>query len=562
MAQQRQDYPPTPLQVEFLEASARNPADTSLDVFISYSRADSDLARKLNDALQTQGKTTWFDQECIASGTDFQQEIQRGIEQSDNFVFIISPSAIHSAYCSSEADYAQQLNKRVITVLYRIVDAEDLPPALAKLQWIDFNRHDADFYANFSELVRTLDTDREHVHHHTKWLQRSLEWSQKDKSADLLLRGNEFAIADQWLQDAQQHRKHPPVTDLQQKFITASQSAIQAERRREQRQMLILKSLLGSVSLLLVIAIAAGMAAFRQSTRLALDAEADQSGKLLSSQPVEGLLRALHLVGKSQAQLRTVRDSVRSSLRDAIAVPVELNRFEGSQDAVWSAVFSPDGQIIASGGFDRVIRLWDLQGNPIGQPFEGHSKEIWSIAFSPDGQLIASGSSDNTIRLWNLQGESIGQPLQAHTDHVKSVTFSPDGKMIASGGADGAIRLWDLQGNPIGQPFQGHTNVIWSVAFSPDGELIASGGADGAIRLWNLQGDPIGQPFQGHGNGVNAVAFSPDGELIASGGADRTIRLWNLQGETHQPNSSRARRCGDVHRFQPRWQGDRERQRR
>ena len=530
VAQQRQDYPPTPLQVEFLEASARNPTDASLDVFISYSRADSDLARKLNDALQTQGKTTWFDQECIASGTDFQQEIHRGIEQSDNFVFIISPSAIRSSYCTSEADYAQQLNKRVVTVLYRAVSAKDLPPSLANLQWIDFNRHGGDFYANFSELVRTLDTDREHVHHHTQWLQRSLAWSQQDKSADLLLRGNEFAIADQWLQTAKQHQKHPPVTDLQQAFITASQDAIQVERRREKRQMLILKSLLGSVTIFLAIAVAAGMVVWRLHTQLALDEQANESRTLLSTQPVDGLLQALHLVGKSQAQLQTVRKSVRSSLRDAIAVPVESNRFEGHQDAVWSAVFSPDGQMIASGGFDRTIRLWDLQGNLIGRPLEGHTDEIWSVAFSPDGRLIASGSSDKKIRLWNLQGDPIGQPFQGHTHHVKSVAFSPDGQVIASSGADNTIRLWDLQGNPIGKPFWGHTAIVWSVAFSPDGQVIASGSADKTIRLWDLQGNPIGQSFQGHENVVNSIAFSPDGKLIASGGNDKTIRLWDLQG--------------------------------
>ena len=531
VAQQRQDYPPTPLQLEFIEASARYPAAASLDVFISYSRADSDLARKLNDALQTQGKTTWFDQECIALGTDFQQEIHRGIENSDNFVFIISPSAIRSPYCADEAVYAQQLNKRVVTVLYRTVSAKDLPPALANIQWIDFNRYGGDFYANFSELVRTLDTDREHVRHHTQWLQRSLAWSQKGKSADLLLRGNEFAIADEWLQAAKQHQKHPPVNHLQQDFIAASQVAIQAERRREQRQMLIVKSLLGIVSVLLAIAVGAGMTVWRQNIKLALDREADKSSNLLSAMPVEGLLQALHLVDQSQAQLQTVRDSVRSSLRDAIAVPVERNRFEGHQDAVWSAVFSPDGQMIASGGFDRAIRLWDFQGNLIRQPFKGHTDEIWSVAFSPDGQMIASGSSDNTIRLWNLQGELIGPPFKGHTHHIKSVAFSPNGQVIGSGSADKTIRLWDLRGNLIAPTFWGHTDIVWFVAFSPDGTLIASASADHTIRLWDLQGNPLGPPFQGHEDVVMSVAFSPDGQAIASASDDNTVRLWNLKGQ-------------------------------
>ena len=62
--------------------------------------------------------------------------------------------------------------------------------------------------------------------------------------------------------------------------------------------------------------------------------------------------------------------------------------------------FSPNGQAIVSGSDDRTVRLWDLSGNPIGEPFQGHSAAVWSVAFSPDGQTIVSGSADHTIRLW------------------------------------------------------------------------------------------------------------------------------------------------------------------
>ncbi|MGD1702593.1 toll/interleukin-1 receptor domain-containing protein [Dapis sp. BLCC M229] len=75
---------PTDLQIEFITESAKQSPNLPLDVFVPYSRVDSDFARQLNDALQTQRKTTWFDQESIATGTDFQQEIYRGIEQIVN----------------------------------------------------------------------------------------------------------------------------------------------------------------------------------------------------------------------------------------------------------------------------------------------------------------------------------------------------------------------------------------------------------------------------------------------------------------------------------------------
>jgi hypothetical protein len=138
-AQQRHTYLPLHLHEEFITASLRQPAGLSQEVFISYSRSDADFARRLNDALQIQGKTTWFDQESIASGTDFQQEIYQGIANSDNFLFIISPNSINSPYCADEVEYAYQLNKRFITLLYRPVILEEVHPLLVKIQWIDFN---------------------------------------------------------------------------------------------------------------------------------------------------------------------------------------------------------------------------------------------------------------------------------------------------------------------------------------------------------------------------------------------------------------------------------------
>jgi hypothetical protein len=119
VGQKRTQHRPTALIEEFIAESLRQPPLESLDVFISYSRADSDLARKLNNELQLQGKTTWFDQESIASGADFAREIEQGIQSSDNFLFILSPQSVNSPYCAMEVEYAAKLNKRFVTLLHR-----------------------------------------------------------------------------------------------------------------------------------------------------------------------------------------------------------------------------------------------------------------------------------------------------------------------------------------------------------------------------------------------------------------------------------------------------------
>ncbi|MEB3210949.1 MAG: TIR domain-containing protein, partial [Leptolyngbyaceae bacterium] len=530
-AQRRSLHPATDIHREYIEASLAHPPLPSIDVFISYSSADADLARRLNDALQSQGKTTWFDQESIAAGTaDFQQEIYRGIEASDNIVFILSPRSITSPYCTSEVEYAASLNKRFVTILHHPVNTQELHPQLAKVQWLDFSQQRDEFTTHFNQLVRTLDTDREHVRNHTKWLQQALEWTQKDHSDDVLLRGAECAIATQWLEDAQRHRKIPTVTDEQRAFITASHAALEAESRREKRRLVIFQSLLAAVSLLFLVAGGASLFAFRQNIRLSLDSEAETISRSLTIQPVEGLLDALSLVGKSQSRLQGIRDSVRSTLRDAIGFTVEQQRVDAHTDAVWAAVYSPDGAYIASGGFDRVIRLWDQDGTPIGEPFEGHTDVIWSVAFSPDGEAIASASSDSTVRLWDLQGNPIGQPLQGHSGHVKSVAFTPEGDRIVSGDDTGRVRLWDRQGNLLYPPFEADgESLIWSVAVSPDGNTIASAREDGLIHLWDLEGNLL-TTLRGHEGMVISEAFSPDGQVIVSGGEDKLIRVWDRQG--------------------------------
>lgn len=529
-ANRRSRHPATKVHRTFIEASLAQPPLPSIDVFISYSSADADMARRLNDALQSQGKTTWFDQESIAAGTaDFQQEINRGIAASDNILFILSPRSVNSPYCRAEVDYAANLNKRLVTVLHQPVPTADLAPQLAKVQWLDFSQQRDDFTAHFNQLIRVLDTDRAHVQAHTQWLQRSLAWQQKEQSPDLLLRGAEYAIAHEWLQDAQTQRKTPAVTEGQVALIEASQAAIAAEARRDKRRVVVLQSLLAGVSLVSVVAIAASLIALRQNSSLRLDSQAERASRVLTIQPVEGLLDALGLVNQNRARLRSLRPAVQSSLRNAIGTTVERTRWEGHTDAVWSAVYSPDGEIVASGGFDQVVRLWNRDGTPIGEPLEGHRGEIWSVAFSPDGAAIASASSDSTVRLWNRQGQPLGQ-IQGHEGHVKTVAFSPNGRIIASGDQSGAVRLWNRQGQAIAPPFQADGNsTVWSVAFSPDGTQIVSGHEDGQIHLWSMQGERLRTLSSPEGT-VLAVVFSPDGQLIVSGGSDAVIRLWDRQG--------------------------------
>ncbi|MBN1935172.1 MAG: TIR domain-containing protein [Anaerolineae bacterium] len=215
---------------------------------------------------------------------------------------------------------------------------------------------------------------------------------------------------------------------------------------------------------------------------------------------------------------------------------------EGHQGWVTCVAFSPDGKILASGSQDQEIILWDVKTRqPLGLPLRGHTGDVRGLAFSPDGALLVSGGNDKTVRLWDVAARApASDPLQAHTAAVLAVAFSPDGKTIASGGSDNMIILWDVEvRQPLGDPLQGHTSSIYSLAFSPDGALLASGSRDATVRLWDVAarvppgGEPSGDPLTGHTDRVEGVAFSPDGKMLASASWDETLRVWDV--ETRQP---------------------------
>jgi hypothetical protein len=104
----------------------------------------------------------------------------------------------------------------------------------------------------------------------------------------------------------------------------------------------------------------------------------------------------------------------------------EQLRLEGHQDAVFAASFSPDGQVIVTGGEDGTVKLWDASTGTPKPSLEGHSGPVFSVVFSPDGQRILSAGDDQTARLWNATNGAL-RVIKGHGSRIGSAAFSPDG---------------------------------------------------------------------------------------------------------------------------------------
>jgi WD40 repeat protein len=196
---------------------------------------------------------------------------------------------------------------------------------------------------------------------------------------------------------------------------------------------------------------------------------------------------------------------------------------------IQSMVFGQSGSLLASGGEDPNIQIWDVSAKTLLRTLEGHRDEIRILAASQDGAMLASGSTDKTVRIWQFSTGKLLHTLEGHQGTVQSLSFVPKGQLLASGAEDGTIRLWNTASGKLVRSLKGDKSdkiAIRAIAVSADGKILVSSGAQKAITFWNMEdGKPI-RTLKGHTDRIAALVSN--GEQFASGSLDKTVKLWRF----------------------------------
>jgi WD40 repeat protein len=262
-------------------------------------------------------------------------------------------------------------------------------------------------------------------------------------------------------------------------------------------------------------------------------------------------------------------------------VPEEIGNLRAHGQNVWGLSFAPDGKLLATGGGDSSLKLWQLDGWKEQLAVPGHAGAVggvafsrdgthlavhagctvylydatgkretsfpvrwngtnqatWimSLAFSPDGKMLAVGCQRmnqpnvlGEIHFWDVKAGKEAPAVQAHVGGVLALAYSSDGKTLATAGTD-QVKLWDAQTMGERHTLEGHIGEIRAVAFAPGDKIVASAGADRTIRLWKTASGAQQQILEGHTDRVTRLAFSRDGAKLVSGSADGTVRVWNVE---------------------------------
>ncbi|KUN79015.1 hypothetical protein AQJ66_29475 [Streptomyces bungoensis] len=384
-----------------------------------------------------------------------------------------------------------------------------------------------------------LAEDREVLRTRRQLTEAAATWAHLQRDPGALLRGARLEAARPLAQ-----AEDAGLTARERAFLDASLAAdraamAEAARRRRRRRLLI-----AAAAVLLLVSLTTSLLAVladrevRAQRDEAVARNASTAATELSHRS-PGPAAQLALAAYRLRPGRHSRDALLSTL---------MSTWTAHRAEMYAIDISPDGGVLATGGRDRTVRLWDVRTPR--HPREtavltGHKDAVYAVAMHPSGSVLAGAGADGTLILWDITDPHRPRRLstvRTHTKTVRALAFSPSGATLVSAGSNGDVVLWNTRSvtRPVrGVSLHGHQDEVRSVAFSADGRLLASaGGGDEHVILWDTTSPahPVERAdWQAHTGTALSVAFNPRTAVLAtSGGGDRPVKLWRVTG-THRP---------------------------
>ena len=198
---------------------------------------------------------------------------------------------------------------------------------------------------------------------------------------------------------------------------------------------------------------------------------------------------------------------------------------QGHTGTVRGLAFSPDCSLLASGGDDCMLRVWEVSSGRARLTVR-HNYPVECVAFCPGADFVATSAGGFVTFLDSPTGEEVG----SFAPGPGRIAFSPDGKTLAcaSPSTPNAVALYDVASRKVRSELSGHNRFVCGTAFSPDGKTLASGSWDGTVRLWDLPTGRCRATITAMAP-VELLAFSPDGQLLAGPNPWTTLQLWDAR---------------------------------
>jgi WD40 repeat protein len=521
-------------------------------VFLSYSRKDAPFAARLVTALNERGLDAFIDKKDISPGEAWQERLAALILSADAVVYVISPDSVASKICSWEIETTEAQHKKLAPVLYRVVPDSDIPPRLARLNFV-FLRDSDDFETGVSELVTAVETDIDWIREHTRLGELARRWHDAQPRSEGLLRGQQLTAAERW-RDARP-KGAPPATDEQLAFISASR------RGATQRQ----RWAIGGAIAAAAIAFALAGLAYTQRNQAVINEQRAVANEVLANDNAARATRERDQALRTQSLFLADLAQQKTAEGDATtAMLLSLEALPGGGSPAERPYVSEAEVSLYAGRFSRGRGLQEIA------VLRGHGDQLLSSAFSPDGSRIVTTSSDHTARLWNAHSGVALAVLKGHRDRIGRAIFNRDSTRLLTAARDGTARIWDTttgtavavlshgealnfaafvanetrvltvgssrallwssDGNRIAQFGPEQKSTFQPVSIDDARERFAVAGPDFNVRVVDASTGSDLAILRGHTDQIRRIAFSDNGARIATASEDATARVWDSRG--------------------------------